>query len=100
MYTSVLQELDAFFFRTGCSGPTNIRTRLARSTFACKAKQYQKKSQKNFNIFFIVTSHEKLQIHVITILPTGMIGTYGKNLVQCEVFLHFWRCSEVFATFA
>jgi hypothetical protein len=28
----------------------------------------------------------KLQIQVIIILPTGMSGTYGINLVQCEVF--------------
>jgi hypothetical protein len=43
------------------------------------------KSQTNFNIFFILTSHEKLQIHVITIIPTGMSGTYGINLVRYEV---------------
>jgi len=57
-------------------------------------------SQTNVNLFLILSSHEKLQIQVITTLPTGMIGTYGINLVQCEVFWHFWRCSEVFATSA
>ena len=42
-------------------------------------------SQTNYNIFFIFTSQEKLQIHVITILPTGMSGRYSINLVRCEV---------------
>ena len=49
-------------------------------------RKCQKISQTNFNVFFILTSHEKLQIHVITILPTGMSGTYGINLVRYEVF--------------
>jgi len=78
---------------TGCyeaqNGTGSIQFRFARSTFECKTKQYQKKSQTNFNIFFTFTSHEKLQIHDITILPTGMSGTYGINLVRCEVFLAF-----------
>ena len=43
----------------------------------------KKENQTNFNIFFIFTSHEKLQIEVITILPSGMCGTYGINIVQC-----------------
>jgi hypothetical protein len=50
-----------------------------------KKKQNKKKiiknRQTNFNTFFILTSHENLQIHVITIVPTGMSGTYGINLV-------------------
>jgi len=61
--------------------------RVARSIFECKAKQYQErereKSLKNFNILFKLASHEKLHIHVITILPTGMSGTHGINLIQC-----------------
>lgn len=64
----------------------DLFSRVARSTHECKAKQYQKKNQTNFNIFFIFTSHEKIQTHVITILPTGMSGTYGISLVRCEVF--------------
>ena len=37
-------------------------------------------------LYIFHTSQEKLQIHVMTILPTGMSGTYGINLVQCEIF--------------
>jgi hypothetical protein len=42
----------------------------------------KKKKKPNFNIFFILTLHEKPQIHVIAVLPTGMSGTYGINLVR------------------
>jgi hypothetical protein len=56
-------------------------TGVARSTFECEAKQYW-----GGDIFFILTSHEKLQIHVNTILPTGMSGTYGISLDRYEVF--------------
>jgi hypothetical protein len=52
--------------------------RVARYTFECKAKQIL--------IHFSYSSHEKLQIHVISILPVGMSGTYGINLARCEVF--------------
>jgi hypothetical protein len=37
-----------------------------------KPRNTRKKSQKDFTIFFIHTSHENLQIQVITILSTGM----------------------------
>ena len=50
---------------------------------ARKAPPPKKKSQTNFKMIFIFTSHEKLQIEVITILPSGMCGTYGINIVQC-----------------
>jgi hypothetical protein len=47
--------------------------------------------KKKSDVFFILTSNEKLKIHVITILPAGMSGTYDINLVRCEVFFSISR---------